>query len=245
MNKTLVALVGALSVLACGVASAQDAPMAANVSIDTSATDVLPWYFSGKIGVALPGTIDTKSVTGFGVGPSGKSTFDAGIAGAVAVGKYFTPQMRAELELALASNAGRSFEGTSPFGGASSGPLTGNVTTTTLMALGYYDFTQFGDFVPYLSAGLGVANVNSNLTYDDTVGFSDGTISGNSTVLAARVGVGFQYKITDAISVTADYTALFGGQATFTHKDPFGFGSSTVTSNVMAHAVAAGIKGSF
>lgn len=244
MNKNFIAAVGVLSALACGAASAQEAVSAGAVVYDTAAFDALPWYVSGKIGIALPGTIDTTSVTGFGVGPSGKSTFDAGIAGAIAVGKHITSQIRAELELGIASNAGRSFEGTYPWGGASSGTLDGNVTTTTAMVLGYYDFTQFGDFVPYLSAGLGAANVNSNLTYTDTVGFSSGTITGSSMVAAARIGAGFQYQIADSVSLTVDYTALFGGQASFTHNAVFG-GPTTVNSSVMAHALAVGVKGNF
>ena len=91
------------------------------------------------------------------------------------------------------------------FGNPSSGTLTGHATTTTVMLVGAYDFTHFGDFVPYLSAGVGVAHVNSNLTYDETVGFgmTDGTITGSNTVLAARVGVGFNYELTDAIKARA------------------------------------------
>lgn len=244
MNKFLVTLVGAFSVMACCAASAQDVG-SASVVVDTSAVDVLPWYVSGKVGVALPGTIESKSTTMFGVGGSGKSTFDAGFAGAVAVGKYLTPQVRAELELALAGNAGRSFTGTDAFGGASSGTLTGNVTTTTFMVIGYYDFPQFGAFVPYLSGGLGLAHVTSDLTYKQTSpGFSmmDGTITGTDLVAAARIGAGFEYNVTDNLSVTADYTALFGGDTTFTHK---GFGDSAVTSPFMAHALAGGLKGTF
>lgn len=244
VNKNFVAAVGVLSVLACGAASAQEAVPSGSVVYDAAAFDALPWYVSGKVGIALPGTIDTTSVTGFGVGPSGKSSFDAGFAGAVAVGKHISPQVRAELELGIAINAGRSFEGTYPWGAPSSGSLDGNVTTTTAMALGYYDFTQFGNFVPYLSAGLGAAHVSSNLTYTDTVGFSSGTITGSSMVPAARIGAGFQYKIVDSMDLTVDYTALFGGQAAFTHNDAFG-GSTTVNSSVMAHALAVGVKGSF
>jgi opacity protein-like surface antigen len=234
-----------LAAMACGAASAQEAIPTGSATYDTSAVDSLPWYVSGKVGVALPGTIDTHSVNGFGVGPSGKSTFDAGFAGSVAVGKYFTQQVRAELELGLATNAGRSFEGTYPWGAPSSGPLDGNVTTTTVMVVGYYDFTQLGDFVPYLSAGLGGAHVNSDLTYTDNTGFSSGTITGSSLVLAARIGAGFQYKIADSINLTVDYAALFGGEASLTHQDPFGLPASTVTSNVMGHALAIGLKGSF
>lgn len=229
MNRFLVTLVGSFSLLACGGAAA---------------ADPLPWYASAKLGVSLPGTVESTSTTGFGVGGSGKSTFDAGFAGAFAVGKYISPQVRAELELALASNAGRSFTGTDAFGNPSSGSLSGNVTTTSVMIGAAYDFTQFGDFVPYLAGGLGAANVRSNLTFTDTVGWSSGTITGDSTVLAARVGAGFEYKLTDKFSVTGDYAAYFGGETSFTHTGAFGM-TSTVKSSFMAHSAAVGLKANF
>ena len=248
MNKNFIAAVGVLSALACGAASAQEAVPAGAVVYDTAAFDALPWYVSGKVGIALPGTIDTSTVPGpFLSDVTGKSSFDPGFAGAASVGKYLTPQVRAELELAIATNAGRSFEGEVALLGPTSGTLTGNVTTTSVMVMGYYDFTQFGDFVPYLGVGVGGANVNSNLTYTETAGFtfSDGTITGNSTVIAARVGAGFQYRIADSVAITADYTAMFGGSATLDYTSAGGFITRKVTSNVMGHALAVGIKGNF
>lgn len=225
----------------CGAASAADLVIVEPIEV---VVDTLPWYVSAKAGVALPGTINSTSTTTFGTGGSGNSTFDAGFAGAFSVGKYLTPELRAELELGFASNAGRSWDGTDAFGNPSRGSLTGHINTTTAMVGAAYDFTQFGDFVPYLSAALGAAHVNSNLTLNDTVGSASGTIKGSSTVVAARIGAGFEYQLTDAISVTADYSVLVGGQTTFTHTDAFGT-VSTVKSNLMAHALAAGVRAKF
>lgn len=247
MKKLLVTLIGAISVAACGAASAAGE----TIVYDTSAFDALPWYVSGKAGVALPGTI-TSTTTFTGFGPvqtgSGDTTFDPGIAGAVSVGKYFTPELRGELEVGFASNAGRSFKGTDVFGNPSEGTLSGNVNTTTLMIAGYYDFTQFGDFVPHLSAGLGLAHVTSNLTYTETVGFGSapGTITGSSTVPAARLGAGFEYHVSDAITFSADYTLIVGGDTSFTHTPTAApANTSTVSSRLMSHAIAAGFTAKF
>ncbi|MGB3025499.1 outer membrane protein [Paradevosia shaoguanensis] len=240
MKKILVSVIGALATMSCGAAVAADF----GGTVTAASIDPLPWYVSGKAGIALPGTININA-TGFGGAITGKSTFDPGFAGAVAIGKYITPEVRAELELGLAQNAGKSFDGNLGFFGPANGPLSGNVTTTTLMAMGYYEFTQFGNFVPYLSAGVGVANVNSDLTFTDTVGFSSGTITGSSTVIAGRVGAGFQFKVADSIDITADYTAMLGNNANFTFNSAFGGFPTNITSSVMGHALAAGIKGRF
>ncbi|MFD1941620.1 outer membrane beta-barrel protein [Paradevosia shaoguanensis] len=241
MKKILVSVIGALATMSCGAAVAADF----GGTVTAASIDPLPWYVSGKAGIALPGTININA-TGFGGAITGKSTFDPGFAGAVAIGKYITPEVRAELELGLAQNAGKSFDGNLGLLGPVSGALSGNVTTTTLMAMGYYEFTQFGNFVPYLSAGVGVANVNSDLTFTDAApGGSSGTITGSSTVIAGRVGAGFQFKVADSIDITADYTAMLGNNANFTFNSAFGGFPTNITSSVMGHALAAGIKGRF
>lgn len=247
MNKIVVPLAGALAILACGAASAADLDAGPVVGVVTyEAGDALPWYGSAKVGVALPGSINVTA-TGGGFGDlEGTSTFNAGFAGSIALGKYITPNVRAELELGVARNSGDSFEGeVAGLLPTSSGSLTGDVTTTTLMAIGYYEFTDLGDFVPYLSAGIGGANVHSDLTFDDDAGITSGTITGSSLVFAARIGAGFQYAITDSVDLTAEYTALIGTNATFTWDAPAGGFTREVSSNVMGHALSVGLKGRF
>jgi opacity protein-like surface antigen len=209
----------------------------------------LGWYASAKIGVALPGTINmTATAAGF-PDLTGDARFKAGVAGAVAVGKYLAPNFRAEAELAVANNAGDSFTGAfAGFPGQTTGSLTGNVTTVSVMAMGYYEFSQFGDFVPYLSAGLGAANVISDLTYNDpgALGFPiNGTITGTSTVFAGRVGAGFQYALSDSLDLTADYTLLVGSRANLAFTGAGGLGNRNVSASVLGHAFALGLKARF
>lgn len=252
VNKNLQRLAAALvlSTTAVAVATAADTiiPQVSG-TYTVEAYEPLPWYASAKIGVALPGTINMTATAPALPDLNGDATFNPGIAGAVALGKYLTPNVRAEVELALANNPGNSFTGTFVgFPGQTTGSLTGSVTTTTLMAMGYYEFTQFDDLVPYLSAGVGVANVNSNLTYNDpgALGFPiNGTITGNSMVIAGRIGAGFQYALSDSLDITADYTALLGSRATLTYTDVGGVFTRNVSAGVMGHALAIGIKGRF
>ena len=209
----------------------------------------LGWYASAKIGVALPGTINMTATAGGLPDLTGDARFKAGVAGAVAVGKYLAPNIRAEAELAVANNAGDSFSGAfAGVPGQTTGSLTGSVTTVSVMAMGYYEFSQFGDFVPYLSAGLGAANISSNLTYNDpgALGFPiNGTITGSSTVFAGRVGAGFQYALSDSVDLTADYTLLVGSRANLTYTDAGGAGTRNVSASVLGHALALGLKARF
>jgi opacity protein-like surface antigen len=204
----------------------------------------LSWYVSAKLGVALPGTIDLTATAAGLPDLTGDAHFKAGPAGAVAIGKYFTPNFRAEAELGVAKNDGDSFSGTFAGFGPTSGTLTGSVTTVSVMAMGYYEFTQFGDFVPYLSAGLGAANVSSDLTYNDPVSFGgiSGTITGNSTVFAGRIGAGFQYAVSDNIDLTADYTLLVGSRVSLNYTNTGGIGTRNVSAGVLGHALALGLK---
>lgn len=252
MNSQIIAAASAVAVsmLLVGATAAADVavPEVAGVMI-TENNAPLSWYASAKVGVALPGTIDMLATAPGLPDLNGNATFNPGFAGAVAVGKYLAPNVRAEVELALANNPGNSFTGSfTGFAGQTTGALTGSVTTTTLMAMGYYEFTQFGDFVPYLSAGLGVANVNANLNYNDpgAMGFPiSGSITGNSTVFAGRLGAGFQFAVTDGLDVTLDYTALLGSRANLTYTDVGGVFTRNVSAGVMGHALAVGVKGRF
>jgi len=245
--KGLAASLAALLVGVTASAAADQAlPQAGAVYMAGNGAE-LSWYASAKIGVALPGTINmTATATGL---PelTGDAHFNAGMAGAVAVGKYLTPNFRAEAELAIANNEGDSFSGTFAGFGPTSGTLSGSVTTVSVMAMGYYEFSQFGDFVPYLSAGLGAANVSSELTYNDPVSFGgiNGTITGDSTIFAGRLGAGFQYALSDNVDLTADYTLLIGSRANFTYTNASGIGNRNVSAGVLGHALALGLKARF
>lgn len=246
MTKTFLTAASAflISVSLVGAAAAADLRLpVSGAAVIESVGDELPWYASAKIGVALPGTI-TLVVTPAGFpNLDGEAKFGAGFAGLVAVGKYLSPNVRAEVELLVANNSGQSFAGTFVGGPATSGTLTGSVTTTALMLTGYYEFTDFGDFVPYLSAGIGAANVNSNLTYaDPAFAAADGTITGNSTGVAVRVGAGFNYALSDAVDVTVDYSALLGARANLNFN---GIAAGNVTADVMGHMIGVGIKAKF
>ena len=240
MNIGIVSLAGAVT-LALGLI----APVAAQ-DIDTSGIDAMRLYGGVNLGVALPGVLHVDgSVGSAGFPPfTGTITFNAGPMADVYLGMQFNDQFRGQVGVGVATVTASSYNLTftgvpAPFTGTASG----HVTTAGIMATGFYDFTQFGNFVPYLSAGVGVVNVSTN---DLVVALSPTAItSGSSTVLAGRVGAGFTYALSDRFSIGADYYMLFGGRATFGYNDPANANTRTITGDVRGHALSGSLKASF
>jgi opacity protein-like surface antigen len=213
--------------------------------IDTSVVNS-DWYVSAQVGVALPGTI---SVTSAGGGPfavpglSGNATFRPGFAGAVAVGRFFSDGIRAELALGASNNEAESFNGNFAGGfGPIVGAMTGSVTTVAAVAVGYYEFQGLDSIRPYLSAGAGFAVVNAN---NLTVAGQPGTISGTSVVPVVRVGAGLNVQVAENLDLFADYTLMAGTSATFDYNVPgFGF-VRNVSGQVLGHVLSVGLRGHF
>ena len=214
-------------------------------AIDTSAIDALPFSITVRGGVALPGTINIDSAVASNGFPafSGTITFDPGPAVGIAIGTALTDELRAEVELDIANNRAISNSFTFTNGFTATGTMTGSVTTTALMAVGYYDFTQFGDFVPYLSGGVGIVNVFTNDLVSSVN--TDGTTTGNSTVPALRLGAGFDFAVSENVSVGADYVAILGARSSLTFNDPVGGFTRAITADTVGHALSVHLKATF
>lgn len=71
----------------------------------------------------------------------------------------------------------------------------GHIGIISLLCNGYYDIDA-GGFEPYLTAGIGVANVNfNNVNLDDS----------NETTLAYQVGAGLAVPVADSVMLDARY----------------------------------------
>lgn len=247
--KTSIALAAALLTAVSTGAMAADAPVMMHepMSMDISSPDALAWYASAKIGVALPGELDTRSPGT--VNLNGKTRFKAGVEGSLAIGRYLTPNVRAEVEAAYGYNEADSFTGTvtAPAGAGGNrtftgAAMTGNVQRITVSALGYYDFTQFGDFVPYVGAGAGVSRITAtNLS----VTGGAGTVSGTDTVPVLQAAIGFNYNISDSFAFGLEYNAQIGPEAKATYDLPAPLADQTLYTKVMSHALSASLTGKF
>ena len=117
--------------------------------------------------------------------------------------------------------------------------LNGNLTSTTLMANGYYDFKSSSPFTPYLGMGLGAANVeiknitgplgnDLNYSVDDSV-FAYQFIAGCSYAINKNIALDISYRYVGADDPSFDdsyynrvtdfefasHNFLFGGRYTF------------------------------
>ena len=148
-------------------------------------------YVSGNIGLAMPNDSDTDLIySGFPVTVTFES--DEGLALGVAVG-YGFGNGRIEVEYAYQQNDLEEIE-LSVFGFSASEIIGGETNSNSFLLNGYYDFKNTSSFTPFLSAGLGVSNVEV-----DSGGSAD------DTVFAYQLGAGVAYAITDKFFVDLKY----------------------------------------
>jgi outer membrane protein OmpA-like peptidoglycan-associated protein len=87
-------------------------------------------------------------------------------------------------------------------GGVRLGGARGDASTLAFMVNGYYDFDFGWPLVPYVGAGIGIAQYSASGITGTGLGF---TVDDDETKLAYQGIVGVSYAITDALSLSADY----------------------------------------
>jgi len=147
-------------------------------------------YVSGNLGIGFLTDSDISD-------PSGTVTaeFDLGYALGVAAGYNFGT-FRVEGELGYQKN---DFDKVSL--GALSGNASGDVTSTSFLLNGYYDFVNSSPFTPYISAGIGFTKLEANdfAVLGTPVGDAD------DKVLAYQLGVGVGYAINEKVTIDLKY----------------------------------------
>jgi len=117
-----------------------------------------------------------------------------------AAGYAIGEHVRAEVELFREKNTADTLAISDVSGGLPQ-TASGNITTTGLMANGYYDFKTKMAVVPYIGIGLGFAKVTAkNVTAAGFVGTND-----SDRVLAWQLKAGVSYAVTDATDLTFGY----------------------------------------
>jgi len=147
-------------------------------------------YLSANVGVAIPMTSDLKlnGVT--------QATIDAssGVALGGAVGYGFSNNVRIEAEVNYQQNELTSVSDLT----GNSAPINGiDAYSISLLANGYYDFKNDSDFTPYLTAGLGFADVWTE--------FAGGGTSVSNFVFAYQAGGGLDYSVTEKFTIGVKY----------------------------------------
>ena len=158
-------------------------------------------YASGNIGFAMASDSDLTDSTVPGI--TINTEFDTGVALGAALGYDFS-RFRVEGEISYQKNnvskigaQGASFD------------ATGDSVALSFLINGYYDFINSSAFTPYISAGLGFAQVEFNDLDISSSGFSGS--SDEDTVLAYQVGIGVGYAVTEKVTIDLKYR-YFGAE---------------------------------
>ena len=152
------------------------------------------WYGSVGAGAALLN--DTSTSVG---GVSLSTEYSTGFLITGAVGRFFD-RFRGELELNYMQSDLDKIT-VSGFGVAGSVSADGDVSATSLMVNGYYEFDTGTAWSPYLGGGIGGANVSVN-----DVGANGVTLLDDSaTVLAYQAKAGIAYRFNENIDGTFGY----------------------------------------
>jgi len=156
-------------------------------------------YVSGNLGFAMAGDSDLTDSAAPGV--TVNTEFDTGLAVGAALGYDFN-RFRVEGEISYQKNDVDKISAQGVFFAA-----TGDARALSFLINGYYDFKNRSAFTPYISAGLGFAQIEFNDLNISGLGFSDS--SDEDTVLAYQIGMGIGYAVTGKVTIEVKYR-LFG-----------------------------------
>lgn len=152
-------------------------------------------YVSGNIGFAMASDSDLTDSTAPGI--TINTEFDTGYALGAALGYDFS-KFRVEGEISYQKNDVNKIGAQGVFFDA-----TGDSVALSFLINGYYDFINSSAFTPYISAGLGFAQVEFNDLDISSSGFSGS--NDKDTVFAYQVGIGVGYAVTEKVTIDVKY----------------------------------------
>lgn len=205
-----------------------------------AASSIAPVAFAeGLYGSAMLGTSQQETDTSpygnnIAIDPDFPSAFSSGDGqvGLIGVGYAFNEQFRVEARL---GNRKGEFNETKFGVGARAGEeyrVNGEISSTTLTVESFYDFTFSEKIMPYVKAGIGLAqnDYSARLGGAGIAAFdaADGAVDGyydlyadeTSTSFTWNVGLGVNVPVSDSVSVIAEYQYISLGDAS-TGADSF------------------------
>lgn len=152
-------------------------------------------YVSGNLGFAMASDSDLTDSTVPGI--TVNTEFDTGLAFGAALGYDFN-RFRVEGEISYQKNDVDKIGAQGVFFDA-----TGDATALSFLINGYFDFVNSSAFTPYISAGLGFAQVEFNNLDISGSGFPGS--SDEDTVFAYQIGIGIGYAVTEKVTIDVKY----------------------------------------
>ena len=182
-------------------------------------------YFSGNLGLSILSDADNEQL-----GVVLESSFDPGFNIGVAIG-YDYGSVRAEAEIAYHRN---DVDEVSVLGFGF--PGDGEVSAISFMVNGYYDFgSENSSVVPYLGGGIGIANIDADVSI---LGLQ--FVDDNATVFAYQFMAGLGFNIGPTTTLTAGYRFFATSDPEFDDVAGFPFDSE-----YLAHEFNVGVRVAF
>jgi opacity protein-like surface antigen len=203
------------------------------ISISTLAYGAEGPYVSLNIGPAFAYDMDISEPSLNSIPATLDFDLDTGLTLSTSIG-YDANFFRYELELLYQKNDLDTYNINSPDGSAT-GALNGDITSLALMFNGYFDIRSFSNVVPYLTAGVGFANVEMSSISLNVPGETVNAIGDDDNVFAYQVGIGVAYNVNE--TVTADLKYRY-----FATADP---NFSTATAEFSSHNIHVGLRFAF
>lgn len=201
------------------------------LSISSVAHSAEGFYVGGNVGAAIPVDVDQTSTGLPGVPATMES--DTGIAAGIALGYDFGNNFRVEVEYAYQQNDMDKFT----LQGVLLPITSGDITTHAGLLNGYYDFANSSPFTPFISAGVGMANVEHSAW--SRAGAPYITTPSDDTVFAYQASAGVGFAVTPTVTIDVKYR-YFG-----TEDLELTYPAVTITSEHSSHNFYAGVRVAF
>lgn len=221
------------------------------LSSNALAADKSGFYVTGKIGTSGVKMSDQKlniTNTDFDInyndnfGSKTKWVFGGGAALGYDFNEKFNVPIRTELDFMFRgkASANNNLFSISDVWGGSSADFKNEVTLNTFMLNGFYDFRNESAFTPYISAGIGLANLKHKLglqgrvwdASDELIYNGHDSKSKTQNNFAWSLGLGVQYAINSDLSMDLSYRYLDAGKSTLS----IGQGDDAIKSKVKAQS---------
>lgn len=192
----------------------------------------LEFYLSGQAGLAfMNDAATTDSAT---PGQTLDLGFDSGIAFVGAFGAR-RDQYRTDFELGYQSHDLDTVGVSGMIVSLAGTGISGDVGIITGLVNVYYDMGIGHGLTPYLTAGMGFANIDTSITIVDTLGATVANFSDSDTAFAYQFGAGVGYDLSERVTLDLRYRYLGASDPEF----------GTVISEFDSHNVLFGLRFDF
>jgi opacity protein-like surface antigen len=195
------------------------------IFFSSSAYSAEGFYVSGNIGFAMLSDSDITDSTTPGLTIT--MEYDTGLALGGALGYDFN-RFRVEGEISYQKN---DIDKVSILGFPFA--ASGDVSSLAFLINGYFDFVNDSAFTPYITAGLGYAQIDLNDF--NIAGSGEPDYSQDDSVFAYQVGLGVGYAVTEKVTIDVKYRY-------FATEDPE---FDTATAEIASHNFLLGVRFNF